>query len=257
MGFTQAIVRVPGANFAQGLTSSRSGAPELARALHQHERYCDALRTCGLKITTLGADARFPDGTFVEDTAVIITPAVITTRPGAPSRAGEVSAVAAVLRACGREMHCISPPGTLDGGDVCEADGHFFIGLSARTNEAGARQLARILRGYERSSSLIDIRGNSSLLHLKSGMADLGERRLVVAPQLPGRRELEAYELIEVDPDEAYAANCVRVNAHVLIAAGHPRLSAALRSRGDSVLELDVSEFRKMDGGLSCLSLRL
>lgn len=150
----------------------------------------------------------------------------------------------------------IQPPGTLDGGDVCAVENHFFIGISERTNEEGAQQLAEWLAQYGYTSACVDIRGLSGLLHLKSGLAYLCDNRLAVVDALAGRAAFRGYELVRVPAGEEYAANCVRVNEHVLVAAGYPRFEALLRDLGDSMIALDVSEYRKMDGGLSCLSLR-
>ena len=236
--------------------SASQGRPDFRKALAQHQDYCDALRECGVKLTVLAADERYPDGTFVEDTAVIAARVAVMTQPGAPSRAGEVPAIAAALRQFRPVLEQIEPPGTADGGDICQADDHFFIGVSARTNQAGATQLAAILtrRGY--TASMVDIRGHRTLLHLKSGIAWLGDRRLVMVAGAPRTGEMAAFELIEVDVAEAYAANCVRVNDVVLVAEGYPKLAARLDGLGYAVRSVDVSEFRKMDGGLSCLSLR-
>ncbi len=257
MGFTRALVRMPGGNFAEGLTSAGEGAPNLERALHQHACYCEALRECGLEVTQLPADERFPDGTFVEDTAIVTERVVVATRPGAAARFGEVAAIEPALKSIGRDLRHIEAPGTVDGGDVCDVDGHFFIGVSARTNEAGAHQLAGILERHGYTSSLVDIRASDALLHLKSGMAYLGERRLAIGAAVPQVTELAGYERIAVPSKEAYAANCVRVNARVLVAAGYPEFARMLRACGYLPLELEMSEFKKMDGGLSCLSLRI
>ncbi len=255
--FATAIVRVPGLSYQNGLTTSAEGRPDIRKARTQHADYCEALRGCGVQVTVLPADERFPDGTFVEDTAVIAARVAVMTRPGAPSRAGEVATLAAALRQFRPELEQIESPGTVDGGDVCQAVEHFFIGVSARTNEAGAEQLAGILVRHGYTVSLVDIRAHRSLLHLKSGMTYLGDRRFIVARDAPRPAELAAYELIEVDAAESYAANGIGVNDFVLVAAGFPRLAARLDELGYAVRCLDMSEFRKMDGGLSCLSLRL
>jgi dimethylargininase len=255
--FRRAIVRIPGATFAHGLTSSSApGTPDIPRALEQHAEYCRALRDCGLTVLVLPADEHHPDSTFVEDTAVIADRVAIITRPGAPSRVGEVSSVAMALRGSRPTLDQIEAPGSVDGGDICEVDGHFLIGLSDRTNEDGARQLQNILVRQGYSVSTVEIRGQRTLLHLKSGISYLGQRRFVVAPGFPRTSATAAYELVEVAQEEAYAANCVRVNDTVLIASGFPRLAATLAGLGYRVRTLDTSEFRKMDGGLSCLSLR-
>jgi dimethylargininase len=257
MRFSNAVVRLPGANFSEGLTSSSTKSfPDNAKALQQHAAYCGALRECGLQVTVMEADLQYPDGTFVEDTFVIAERVAIATRPGAKTRIGEVASVAATIRAFRPDLEQIEAPGTVDGGDICQADRHFLIGLSARTNEAGAAQLTAILERHHYSASTVDIRGDASLLHLKSGIAYLGERCFLVADGFPAIDAIADAERIEVAHDEAYAANCVRVNDHVLIAAGFPGVEAALKKRGLRVLALEMSEFAKMDGGLSCLSLR-
>ena len=197
-------------------------------------------------------DDAYPDATFVEDTAIVTARGAILTRPGAPSREGEVHSMAKCLRQFHADLCVIAAPGTVDGGDICDADGHFLIGVSARTNEHGAHQMAQHLRRLGYTSSLVDIRANPALLHLKSGVAYLGEGLWVA----DGGIALDARDPILVPRSEAYAANCVRVNGAVLVAAGYPRTSAALASRGCRVVPLEMSEFRKMDGGLSCLSLR-
>ena len=254
--FTRAIVRKPGATYADGLTTASAGPPELAKALRQHDLYSDALRRCGLTITIAETDDRYPDGTFVEDTAVISGRMAVVTWPGAPTRQGEITSIEAALVRQNLELHRISPPGTVDGGDICQADKHFFIGVSNRTNPEGARQLAGILAGNGYTSSVVDIRQCRSLLHLKSGLTYLGDNRMLVTPEVPVTEELARYEPVVAPADEEYAANCIRVNDHVLVASGYPRLADGLAKLGYDLIPLDVSEYRKMDGGLSCLSLR-
>ena len=254
--FRHAIGRQPGANFAQGLTSLQFGTPDVALALAQHEAYCRALEECGLELIRLPADVAHPDSTFVEDTLVLTNHSAILARPGAASRLGEVAGIRNAIKDFYSVVHEIEPPGTLDGGDICEAGSHFFIGISQRTNEDGARQLGRFLSADGFTSSTVDIREVDSILHLKSGIAHLDRNHLVVMQDLAGREEFAGYNLIHVPAEESYACNCVLVNEHVLIPAGFPRLQSELVNRGYRPLPLEMSEFRKMDGGLSCLSLR-
>ena len=250
------IVRPPSANFSAGLTTVNLGKPDYKRALMQHQAYCAALELCGLVLTCLPADERYPDGTFVEDTAVITGRGAILTRPGALSRLTEVASISEALAPFYSALHAIREPGRLDGGDVCEAGNHFFIGISERTNEAGGQQLAELLLSFGYTSRFVDIRGLTSILHLKSGLAYLGDNRLVVIEALRNREEFSGYDLVLVNAGEEYAANCVLINSHVLIAAGHPAFEARLRTLDYQTIALDMSEFQKMDGGLSCLSLR-
>jgi dimethylargininase len=253
---TNAIVRVPGSNFAQGLTTVDLGSPHYGAVLEQHARYCEALRQCGLALTVLDPDLNHPDSTFVEDTAVLTAHSAVLTRPGAHTREGEVRAMRSCLQNFFPLLREIQPPGTLDGGDVCEAGQHFFVGLSQRTNEQGARQLAKYLQAEGYATSFLDVRERQSILHLKSGLAYIGNKTLVVMQELCRHSQFEGFAVIPVAEDELYAANCVRVNDFVLTASGYPRLKADLIARGFHPLELEMSEFQKMDGGLSCLSLR-
>jgi dimethylargininase len=283
--FTKAIVCPPAQNFSAGLTTADLGAPNYERALTQHEAYCSALEQCGLSLTRLEAEPLYPDSTFVEDAAVLTNKCAVLTRPGAPSRAGEVANIKAVLTDFYPDVLSIQPPGTVDGGDVCAAVDHFFIGISERTNEAGARQLAEILASFNYTSSFMDIsksgtgvrgprRGSPAgvldppathaqearaahhILHLKSGLSYIGANRLVVIDALDARTEFSRYDLVRVNVGEEYAANCVLVNDWVLVASGYPGFETKLRKLGYQTIALEMTEFQKMDGGLSCLSLR-
>jgi dimethylargininase len=282
--FTRAIVRPPAPNFGEGLTSADLGAPDYKRALAQHSSYCAALEKCGLTLTRLEPVPDYPDSCFVEDTAVLISSPhkAILTRPGAPSRLGEVDSIRDVLAGFFLSLHEIQAPGTLDGGDICEAGSHFFIGVSARTNESGARQLSKFLADAGYTTSFVDTgvrvpalagsfsnfensptevgtltpASSGSLLHLKSGLAYLGDNRLAITRELVDRPEFGGFDLIHVDPAEEYAANCMRVNDYVLIAKGFHQFESQLQAMGYETIALEMSEFQKMDGGLSCLSLR-
>lgn len=255
-------MRPPPQNFSEGLTQADLGVPKFELAVAQHAAYCAALEQCGLTLIRLEPDHDYPDSTFVEDTAILAerfsegaTPFAMITRPGAPSRLNEVTNMRSVLADFYSELLSIQAPGTLDGGDVCQAGHHFFIGLSDRTNEAGAQQLASSLEPLGYSSSLVDIREIDGLLHLKSGLAYLGDNRIAITEALD-QVALQDYDLNRVHSNESYAANCIRVNDYVLVAAGYPIFAETLRELGYQTISLEMSEFQKMDGGLSCLSLR-
>jgi dimethylargininase len=254
--FTRAIVKRPAVTFASGETTAELGKPNFDVALRQYERYCEALESCGLELIRLAPDDKYPDSTFVEDTALLTARGAVLTRPGAESRRGEVETMAPVVGQYFSNVYSIEEPGTLDAGDVCEAGEHFFIGISRRTNEHGARQLAGFLNSFGYSSSLIDIRGLSNILHLKSGIAYLTGKRLVVIEALRNVKEFSSYDLICLNSTEEYAANCLSLNGRILIPSGFPGVKRELELLGYPTISLDMSEFQKMDGGLSCLSLR-
>jgi dimethylargininase len=251
--FKQAIARRPGPDFAQGLTTATGEAPpDYARLLRQHEAYLDVLGGLGLAVEALDPLAGFPDAYFVEDVAVVTPEIAVLARPGAPSRRGEAEPMAPVL-AKYREVARIPDPGTLDGGDVLMVGRHVFVGVSARTNPAGAKALGSILERHGYTWSPVPVGAG---LHLKSSVSWAGEDILVLTGAFRRRPEFAGYRHIAVDPEEAYAANCLWVNGHMLLPAGYPRLRSRLEFLGLPVHELDTSEARKMDGGLTCLSLR-
>lgn len=254
--FTKAIVCPPAETFADGLTSVSLGVPDLERAQRQHAGYCKALSDAGLQIVTLSPDRVHPDSTFVEDTAMLTPKWAIITRPGAESRVGEIERITRALSQYFGQLERIEPPGTVDGGDICEIGDHYLIGVSARTNTAGSHQLSRILAEQGCTSNEVDIRGRTDILHLKSGITYLGNDRLLVIKSLADNISVPGTEILIVPEGDEYAANCIRVNDRLLIPAGFPRTRAMLDDLGYTTVQLDMSEFQKMDGGLSCLSLR-
>ncbi|MEP6687239.1 MAG: hypothetical protein ABJC36_02755 [Gemmatimonadales bacterium] len=256
MRFSRAIVRPPAASFAAGITSSDLGPPDLGLALEQHAAYCGALERLGLSLVRLAPDPDFPDSTFVEDVALVTSHGALVTRPGAASRAGEVAAVRPVLSQWFSELAEIAAPGTVDAGDVCEAGEHFFVGVSLRTNREGADQVAEWVTRQRFSACVIDIRAMPGLLHLKTGLSWLGGRRLLAIGEVAGHEALRGWDVVRVPPGEDYAANCIRVNDALLIAEGFPATSSVLGGLGYDLIPLAMSEYEKMDGGLSCLSIR-
>lgn len=251
--FKFAIVRRPGHSMVDGITTANLGKPDYKKAFQQHDKYIEALRSCGVEVIILEAQEQYPDSVFVEDTAVLTEKCAIITNPGTPSRQGEEITIKEALKKFYTNIHTITAPGTLEGGDVMRVRNHFYVGLSDRTNEEGAGQFANILNKYGYTVSNVKM---EKFLHLKTGLAYLENNNLLTAGEFIDGPGFETFNRIVVDDSESYAANCIRVNNMVLVAMGYPKTNAAIKAIGYKTLEVDVSEFKKLDGGLSCLSLR-
>ena len=234
--FSHVIVRKPARSLIDGITSAPElGKPDYDLAVKQHDDYIAALKQCGVDVTELPALEEYPDSCFVEDPAVITRMGAIITNPGAESRNGEKVEIEPAIRQFFDDEHIkrIEFPGTLEGGDVMMVGDHFYVGRSARTNEEGIRQFCEILEGWGLEGSEVPL---EYVLHLKP--------------------DFQQYNLIEIPEDEAYAANCIWVNGTVIVPEGYPAVLKAVQDAGYKTLVVDTSEYRKLDGGLSCLSLR-
>jgi len=251
--FSRAIVRTPGKSLVNGLTTAQLGAPDYEKALAQHHAYIQALRECGLDVTVMPADEAHPDSTFVEDAALLTPHCAIITNPGAPSRRGEIDTVKTAAQQFYSSIEQIHDPGTVEAGDIMMVDDHYYIGLSQRTNRKGAEQLIQILQKYGMSGSMIHL---DNVLHLKTGIAYLENNNLIVCREFVNKEEFDPFNKIEIPDYESYAANCIWINGTVIIPSGYPVTCEKITALDYNVIETDMSEFQKLDGGLSCLSLR-
>ena len=251
--FTRAILRKPGKSMIKGLRSADLGIPDYDLALGQHAAYARALQLCGLETIMLDADERYPDSVFVEDTALLTSAGAIITRPGAETRRGEVVEMKEILAGHFDKIYEVTEPGSVDAGDIMMVGSHFFIGLSERTNREGADQIISFLEKHGMTGSIIEL---VSILHLKTGVSYLENNYLVATGELLDKPDFKKFHVLKVEKAESYAANCIWVNGNVLIPAGYPRALKNIHEAGYNTIEVDVSEFRKLDGGLSCLSLR-
>lgn len=252
MTFTTAVCRRPGPDLGGGLTTSNLGPPDFSKACEQFDRYLAVLEECGLQVSVLDALEGHPDAHFVEDTAVITPEVAVITLPGAAARQGEQHSIAKVL-AAHRSLQYIQSPGTLDGGDVLMIGPHFLIGVSDRTNEEGARQLGTILESRGHSWQAVPVGAG---LHFKSSVNLVAENVLLTTVDFADRDELSGFNRITVPEGEEYAANTLLINNRLIMPAGYPGTRARLEALEMPIIEMDTSEFRKMDGGLTCLSLR-
>ncbi|MEX3968438.1 dimethylarginine dimethylaminohydrolase family protein [Paraburkholderia sp. EG286B] len=251
MKFTQAIVRRPAASCGNGLTNAQLGQADYAKTLQQFEAYCAKLSELGLEITELPSLDAFPDAHFVEDVAVITPEFAVVTCPGAPARSGETDSIEVPLAAC-REIKPMRD-GHLDGGDVMLIDKRFFVGLSARTDVAGVRAFKDIVSRFGYDVEAMPI---GASLHLKSSVNYLGDETLLVCDVLANESVFKKFRRIAVDMADEYACNTLEVNGELITPAGYPRVQERLEALGMPLHVLDAGEFRKMDGGLTCLSLR-
>jgi dimethylargininase len=251
--FNNTIVKIPSESYTNGLTTSDLGSPNFEKALEQHQAYIEALKKCGTEVTVLPSNIEFPDSTFVEDTAVLTPKFAVISNPGALSRNGEIHEVEPIIKSFYENIYYIKSPGTLDGGDVLQIEDHFYIGISARTNHDGAVQLKLILELEGYKGIIVEL---EKFFHLKTGITYLGNQTIVVAGEFINHPDFNRYQKIVVSPEEEYAANCIRVNDYVIIPAGYPLTKQKINEAGYQTIELNMSEFRKQDGGLSCLSLR-
>ena len=251
----RALVREISDSFAKAVTAAPVSIEiDVALARQQHAAYVAGLEWLGATVTRLEADPRFPDGCFVEDCAVIAGGVALLTRPGAPSRQGEVTEVAAALE---RLLECatMAAPATLDGGDCLRIGRRIFVGRSARSNQAGIQRLADVF--MPRGLRVVAVALPAGVLHLKCVCSSLGDGRVLVAEGVLPAGTFEDLALVEVPREEAYAANCVAVGGRALMAAGFPGARAAVEAAGLEVRTLEVSETRKADGALTCMSLLL
>lgn len=251
--FKNVIVKKPGNSFINGLTTSDLGKPDLDKLFVQHEQYIEALKKCGVEVTKLAENEAFPDSTFVEDTAVLTKDFAIITNPGAEARNREIEDMEPIIKRFYNKLYYISAPGTLEGGDVLQIGKQFYVGISTRTNEEGAQQFKEIVEkeGYE--ATIITLK---EFFHLKTGVNYIGNNRVLVAGEFINHPAFEHYERIVIPQEDEYSANCVHVNEYVLIPAGYPETKQKLENLGYKIIEIEMSEFQKHDGGLTCLSLR-
>ena len=233
-------------------------AIDVDRARQQHQDYCQRLAVAGYHVVTLDEDEDFPDGCFVEDTAVVVGDTAVVAMPGAVSRRGETEAVKVELGRH-RTLHSIALPATLDGGDVLVIGQRLFVGRSTRTNDAGIAALAAIAGPQGFSVVAVDV---ARRLHLKTVVTALDDHTVLV-----NRRGLTAaafnddvfgaFRVIDVDDDEAAAANVLRVGDEVWMSAGHPATAKKVAAGGFTVVTVDISELQRAEAGLTCLSILL
>jgi dimethylargininase len=216
----------------------------------QHRKYIDALNTQGLNPHFLSADDRYPDCCFVEDPVVLLRDIAVICRLGAKARRGEEKALENFFKEQ-REIVHIKPLGTLEGGDVLIIKEYLYVGISQRTNREGFEQLQQIADSLGMKAVPVDCRG---MVHLKSDCTYLGNNTLVMWRGRFDEQPLEAFSKIIVPDGEAYAANCLSANGTAIVSKGFPRTREMIEDAGFETIGVEMSEFRKGEGALTCLS---
>ena len=253
--FTHAIVRKPAKSISKGLRAVDLGSPDYDQMIRDHKDYIAALISAGAEVINLNELDKFPDGQFVEDTALCLPNAAILMRPGAPSRLGEVDEIAPKLRDLFKEVYEIKEPGHIEGGDILVTGREILVGRSARTNEQGVSQLSEIVSalGYV----IREVFTPPEILHFKTDCSLLGSSEILSTKRLEASGCFKGYNVINVADGEEAAANAVRINDHVVMPAGFPKTKAILENHDYKVKAINNTECAKLDGGMSCLSLRL
>jgi dimethylargininase len=258
-----ALVRPPGASFAQAISSSQA-AIDVALAQAQHAEYRQALSAAGVQVECLPPDERFPDSCFMQDPAMVIRGRAIINRPGAASRLGEEDALVELLAARFPTTRIVAP-GTLEGGDALILPDRVVVGRSDRTNRAGIAQLVVALAGRGDLTGSANLSGLPDLpvleapvagyLHLLSAVTHLGDGTLLAAEDFVLPPALAGFPVLRVPTDEGYACNALGIGARVILPIGYPKTAATLKAHGYDVLLVPTTEFAKADGGVTCLSL--
>ena len=245
----RAIVRPPGKKFKSCLSDHPlHHTVSLEKALGQHKKYCQTLDDLGIDLIRLEPNDEFADSCFVEDTVVVFGDRAIITRMAKESRRGESEAVEAVLSEF-KQIKSVESPGTLEGGDVIHLPNSLMCGITKRTNHDGASQMEHWLQTYVHRIE------DTNIMHIKSHVTFLGKDIIVCNPKYVDYPVLEPFEKIILPPEESHSANTLTIGEVVMMSARHNKTLQLVKQEGFDVIQLDMSEFEKCDGALTCLSI--
>lgn len=254
-----ALVCLPADTLDKALRMEDFGKVDIPKAKEQHQMYCRALENLGFNLLQMPKDDQYPDSVFVEDPAVIIQDTLIITRLRREERRGEERLLEKALSPFFPRILHIEAPGFIEGGDVLVTYGRLYIGLSGRTNIEGAEQLAKIARdNYGYTTDIFEI--PKHLLHMKGGVsfhraADDTSRNVITVTEEMAHHFLDSnYKVVIIPSEERFGANCISSYGQFFIHAGRIKTRRILEKHGFHVQELEMSEFEKIDGALSCLS---
>ena len=253
--FSAAIVRTPSRSVVRGIRAIDRGAPDFERFLAEHRDYVRALERAGTQVTVLSALEAWPDSVFIEDAALCLPEGIVMLRPGAPSRTGEAAVLANTLADMGHAVIACEADGFIDGGDILVTDSVILVGLSERTDRRGFEWLKSVLEGW--GYPVQAVRTPAGVLHFKSDCSVLDSGTVLATGRLSAAECFVPFRVLTVPRGEEAAANSVRVNDTVLVPAGFPATAELIAREGYTVQTVAVSQASLLDGGLSCMSLRL
>ena len=251
--FASAITRCPAASAVDGLRAQDMGEVDVHIMARHHRDYIDALRHAGAEVTELSALSDFPDGQFVEDTALCLPDLAVMMRPGAETRRGEVAPMRDTLSPLFQNIADITD-GFIEAGDILTTPSEVLVGLSARTNLAGANALQAILDRYGYQMRML--KTPPDVLHFKTDCSLIDDHCILSTERLASSGCFDGYQILLVPEGEEPAANMIRYNDYIIMPAGFPKTQAMLKAAGFDILAVGNSECAKIDGGMSCLSLR-
>ena len=255
--FKNAIVRKPSESMLKGISTGMfsDDAPIYEEAIKQHQGYVEALEELGVEVLVLDKLEEYPDSCFVEDPAVVMSECAIITNSPKESRNGEKFEIIDSIKNFydDSQIFYIEAPGTMEGGDVMQVGKHFFVGISDRTNQEGANQFDKIVSQYGYSSSTVPV---TEGLHLKDFAIYLENNNMLVSSKMNEMPDFQKFNRYVVDDEELYAINSLYVNGTVLVPKDHPKTQAYIESLGYPIKVVNTDEFKKIDGSLTCLSLR-
>ena len=251
--FSHAITRRPTASIIDGLRAEDIGAPDLEQMLKDHAHYVATLKATGAKVIELDGVDAFPDAVFVEDTALCLPKGAVLMRPGAATRLGEVAQMEATIRANFEDVRQITK-GHIEGGDILVTEREILVGRSDRTDAEGVEELRNLVSDW--GHTVREVFTPPGVLHFKTDCSLLDGETILSTKRLDASGCFEGYRVLHVAEGEEAAANTIRFNDTVLCPAGFPRTAETLRAHGYKVVEINNSECAKLDGGMSCLSLR-
>lgn len=245
----RALVREPGSGFSRCIsTHPMRHTIDVGRARAQHAIYVSTLEDLGLEVIRIGRDDSLPDSCFVEDTAVVHGAKALVSRPAKEARRRETEAVMSVLSQH-LGVRAAEEPATVEGGDVLHLEGRLVCGLTKRTNREGARQLSDWLEVR------VDTIEDPSIMHLKSHVSHIDGDRVLVTRAFARNPALDGLDKLVVPEGEEYAANVLSADGTVVMPKGYPATESLLRRHGVEVVALEMTEFPKCDGAMTCLSI--